>query len=87
MLGPHIKELGILNIIESRLVTINKIAHRLYVEKSSNLKAINYETITSTGAKKYFKRMKMKSLFNVLGLTTHSHCSYAVRHRKIKENV
>ena len=41
LLEPHIKELRILNIIESRLVTMNKIAHQVCVEKSSNLKAIN----------------------------------------------
>ena len=39
LLEPHIKELKILNIIELRLVTMNKIAHRDFCRKIIKFKS------------------------------------------------
>ena len=87
-----------MNNIESKSVKMNKIVHQICVDKSSNLNGISSKTINIKWRRKenfMVMGMKINSLFYVSLIASNSendayifnsHCTFAVRHRKIKEN-
>ena len=74
---------------------MHKIVHRICVEKSSNLNGSPKIINIKWRRKENFMGMKINSLFYVSLIASNSendahifnsHCTFAVRHRKIEEN-
>ena len=84
-----------MNNNESRSVTMHRIVHQICIDKSTNLNGINSKTINIKWRRKEnFMRMKINSRFYVLRIASNSendahifnsHCTFAIRHRKIEE--
>ena len=84
-----------MNNIESRSVKMHKIVHQICVEKSSNLNGFSSKTINIKWRRKEnFMGMKINSLFYGSLIASNfendahifnSHCTFAIRHRKIEE--